>query len=271
MKENNIDMEKYWSNQSDSFLTSKDAGLGAVLYSGMPAWFNKFYDKFQNKAFDDLVHSLDLNNKKALDVGCGVGRWAIKIKKRGADVTGIDFEIDRLKDAKLNPFAKGIKFEQMSASKMIYKNNTFDFSNSITVLQHIPYEEKIKAIQEMCRVTKKGGYIAIIELTDTFDDAEHVFPWPLKSWQEEFEKNGCQLVKSIGNEYAPLPRTLRRLKYLITKKKTISRQRGQVHLNKLEWITLRIVILLSYPIETICIKLLPPKLARHGGMLFKKV
>jgi ubiquinone/menaquinone biosynthesis C-methylase UbiE len=264
-------MMKYWENQSKHFLNSDDEGFGAVIYSGMPVWFNAFYDHFQKKAFYKLVGNSISKDRRALDIGCGIGRWCFRLKSLGAIAYGIDFEIARLKKAKSNPSAKGIIFREMSASNLLFKNNFFDFCNSITVLHHIPYEEKSRAIKEICRVTKKGGRISIIELINTHDSAPHVFPWPLKKWQDEFEKNGCKLIKTIGVEYAPLPRALRSIKYhLGARQETIKRESSRVNLNKLEWIILRIAILLSYPIEAFCTKVLPPRFAQQGGLLFIK-
>jgi ubiquinone/menaquinone biosynthesis C-methylase UbiE len=271
MSNKNTNMEGYWVNQSDHFLHSDSKGLGAVLYSGMPMWFNKFYDQYQTQAFEALTQGLSLKGKRVLDVGCGVGRWSFRLKRLGAQVTGIDFERDRLRQAESNPNAKGIKFVQMSATKMNFGDQSFDLCNSITVLQHIPYGEKEKAIAEMCRVTAKGGYLTVIELIDAFDDAAHVFPWPIERWVAEFEKHGCRLVKTIGNEYAPLPRLLRRIKFMLTHKKTISREGGRINLSKPESAVLRLIILMSYPIEWVCVRILPPNLARHGGFLFEKV
>ena len=45
----------------------------------------------------------------------------------------------------------------MSVNKLDFDDESFDFVNSVTVLQHIPYKEKREAIKEICRVTKKRG------------------------------------------------------------------------------------------------------------------
>lgn len=159
----------------------------------------------------------------------------------------------------------------MSVNKLDFDDESFDFVNSVTVLQHIPYKEKREAIKEICRVTKKGGYISIIELIDMFDDAPHVFPLPYAKWVKEFENNKCKLVRTNGCEYSPLLRLLRYLQYLLTRKKIINREDGKVKIGRFKWLILRAVILLSFPIEEICIKIFPARFARHGAFLFKKI
>jgi ubiquinone/menaquinone biosynthesis C-methylase UbiE len=271
MSSKNLNMKKYWENQSKHFLNTDQEGFGAVIYSGMPIWFNAFYDRYQIKSFTRLVGDLKLKDKKALDIGCGVGRWCFQLKRLGASATGIDFELERLKKARSNPNMKDIKFMNMSATNLSFKDESFHLSNSITVLHHIPYEEKKLAIKELSRVTKTGGYISIIELINTRDKAPHVYPWSIQRWQQEFENYGFRLIKKVGVEYAPIPRFLRFLKYRLgTPQDKIKRETSSVQLSKIEWLILRIAIAISYPLEAICVKFVPPQFAQQGGLLFIK-
>lgn len=266
-----FNMDKYWKELSEQYLDSDELGWGAVLYAGMPVWFNKFFNYFQQKAFNDLTGDVNFQGRRVLDVGCGTGRWCLLLKKKGCNVVGIDLERKRLEKAEGNPKLENIDFRQMSVESLDFKDASFDFVNSVTVLQHIPYREKKEAIKEICRVTKKEGHILIMELVDMFDDAPHVFPLSSKDWIGEFQKNGCQLVKMVGYEYSPLLRTLRYLQYLLIGKKTIHKEAGKVKIGRFEWLVLRIVILLSYPIEEICVRFSPAQFARHGVFLFKRL
>ncbi len=265
------DMRNYWSKISDRYLDSDKLGWGAVIYAGMPLWFNRFFDNFQRKTFNVLTRGINLQDKNVLDVGCGVGRWCLLFKQKKSNVTGIDIERKMLEKAKADARLKGVNFKQMSLEKLDFENKVFDFVNSVTVLQHMSNREKRKAIKEICRVTKKRGHISIIELIDMSDDAPHVFPLPYGKWVKEFEDNNCKLIKSSGCEYSPLLRFLRYLQYLLTGKKTIEKKAGKVKIGKLKWLILKIVILLSYPIEEICRRIFPARLARHGGFLFQKL
>ena len=55
------------------------------------------------------------------------------------------------------------RFYITSGEKLNFRDESFDLTFSITVLHHIPYNKKEKMIKEMCRVTRKGGYTAIME------------------------------------------------------------------------------------------------------------
>lgn len=264
-------MNKYWKRLSQQYLNSDHLSWGSVLYLGMPLWFNKFFDYFQKKSFNNLTKNICFSNKVVLDVGCGIGRWCLLLKKKGSYVVGIDLEKEKLNKAKADVLLKDIKFKQMSLEKLKFNNETFDFVNSVTVLQHIPYNRQDLAVQEICRVTKKGGYISIIELIDMFDDAPHVFPLAYKDWIKKFNNNGCKLIKAMGCEYTPVLRLLRYLQYLLTRKKTINRKSGKVKISRLNWLILKIAILVSYPIESVCVAVCPPRFARHGAFLFLKM
>jgi len=67
--------------------------------------------------------------------------------------TNIDFEEKRF--IKEN---KNLRFKLEDATKLSFPDNVFDMTYSISVIEHI-YKNYNKAISEMIRVTKKGGYI----------------------------------------------------------------------------------------------------------------
>jgi ubiquinone/menaquinone biosynthesis C-methylase UbiE len=53
-----------------------------------------------------------------------------------------------------------LKFETQDAKALTYADNSFDLVYSISVLEHI-YDGFLKAVEEMIRVVKPGGYIYI--------------------------------------------------------------------------------------------------------------
>ncbi|MFQ5453210.1 MAG: class I SAM-dependent methyltransferase [Candidatus Zixiibacteriota bacterium] len=205
-----------------------------------------------------------------LDIGCGVGRWCNYLSGYSNNIIGIDIDHIRLKQAKTNLESKNIELLQASVTDLQFKANSFDLITSVTVLQHIPNQKKEKSIQEINRVTKTNGYAMIMEMTDIFDDAEHVFPLEKEKWQEQFEASGFLLVKEYGYDYTPILRLLRWIQYKITGKKFINRKGNKVRLSGFKYFILWLSLLLSYPLEIICTWLLPVKYSRHVGFLFKK-
>jgi 2-polyprenyl-3-methyl-5-hydroxy-6-metoxy-1,4-benzoquinol methylase len=75
-----------------------------------------------------LEKEIDYNNKfKILDIGCGTGRHAIELAKRGYSVTGIDLSVSQLEHAKEKAVQQKviIDFRQYDA-RMPHFRNTFD-------------------------------------------------------------------------------------------------------------------------------------------------
>jgi len=273
----NYDYKTYWEERARSTITNDDFKLGAICYFDMPKWFNAFFDYFQKKAFLDLVKIVgNVKRKEILEIGCGTGRFSKLVADNDIDVYGIDISGEMLKYAKRNVL-NGI-FVRMSATTLHFQNSTFDLVLSATVLQHLPYCDQEKAIKEICRVTKKNGYIIILELCDLEDRAKHVFPRTKEDWIMSFQKNGCNYINSKNVEYVPL---LKFSKILVSKILNRSEKKKDLTdkgipsgfsrnvLKHIYYFSLRISIYFSYPIEEFLYHLNLNK-ARHCAIIFRK-
>ncbi len=110
----------------------------------------------------------DLNLKPGdtvLDLGCGPGLWtrllAEKVKPNGR-VVGIDFSSDLINYAaenlKKDPLNNIIEFRKENFYDVSFKENTFDFVFFGNCFAYVT--DYFKILEEMKRVTKKGGRIA---------------------------------------------------------------------------------------------------------------
>jgi len=104
----------------------------------------------------------DFASKKVLVVGSGTGGELVNFHKDGADVFGVEPNIDALtishiKARKIN--LDIAKIREGYAESLDFKDNKFDFVYCYTVLEHVKDVEQ--SISEMIRVTKEGGYIFI--------------------------------------------------------------------------------------------------------------
>jgi len=104
------------------------------------------------------------SNPKIIDVACGTGNQSIAFAKKGFSVVGIDLSPDMLKYAnkKKKPFYK-LKFIRKDATRIPYKNSSFDVSSISFGLHDMPEEIAIKILKEMMRITKKNGEIIIVD------------------------------------------------------------------------------------------------------------
>jgi ubiquinone/menaquinone biosynthesis C-methylase UbiE len=135
---------------------------------GYDEW-SKFYDTDKNVIFhvegDKILKMLEpVKNKKILDACCGTGRYSIKLAKKGAIVTGIDFSKNMLNIAK-NKAKKqdlDINFKIGNVLNLPFKNNSFDIVICALALSHV--KNLKKALFELNRVLKKNGILIISDL-----------------------------------------------------------------------------------------------------------
>ncbi|MFH1290275.1 MAG: class I SAM-dependent methyltransferase [Nanoarchaeota archaeon] len=107
----------------------------------------------------DFPEIFDVEGKKVLDVGCGAeapfSYYLSEVKK--ANVFAGDVSKDFVSSAR--KFAKKAKISVFPGEKLPYKDNEFEIAYLFDVLEHV--KDPLKTVQELKRVTRKGGYIYI--------------------------------------------------------------------------------------------------------------
>ncbi|MEX2245463.1 MAG: class I SAM-dependent methyltransferase [Dehalococcoidia bacterium] len=269
----NAELQVYWSRLSNRHLADSRDGFEVICYAGMPPWFNRLMHRYQVKAFRRLLRRESFAGADVLDVGTGVGRWARWYAGwPDARVVGIDIEPQRL--ARARSLGGGVRYEEMSADALTFEDASFDVINSVTVLQHVPHDVKRRAIAEMARVLRPGGRVVLFEVTDTSDDAPHVFPWSASQWRREFARHGFVVRASVGDQYIPVLRALKRVHGTAhgagSRQEIDALKAGRESLlDRAKMAVLFGGVAASYPIEEIC-RFLPARLARISGFLFEQ-
>ncbi len=126
--------------------------------------YNKIYSLFHSTRqylWDDiLVFKKYLHdNMSVLDIGCGTGRlYQIFQEFQGVDYIGLDQSEGQIAMAKQDfPDNKYIVSEM---TNLPLEDKKFDFVFCIATLHHLPdVESRKKALLEMRRVLKPGGYL----------------------------------------------------------------------------------------------------------------
>ncbi|KAE8375720.1 S-adenosyl-L-methionine-dependent methyltransferase [Aspergillus bertholletiae] len=101
-----------------------------------------------------------------LDVGCGPGTITMDLANYvpQGKVVGLEHMSGHevLQQATSTAKEKGlqnVEFTTGDAHALPFDNNTFDITHAHQVLQHV--SDPVRVLQEMCRVTKPDGYIAV--------------------------------------------------------------------------------------------------------------
>lgn len=107
--------------------------------------------------------------ERVLDMGCGAGRHAFEMYKRGADVIAFDQDPDELAtvrewfaamcDAGEVPIGAEADVKEGDALSLPFADGEFDRIVAAEVLEHIPAD--IQAIHELVRVLRPGGTLAV--------------------------------------------------------------------------------------------------------------
>ncbi len=112
---------------------------------------------------DKVVGVVDAERgSRILDVATGTGKQAFAFARKGYDVVGIDISKDMMEVAKKNNMHK-VEFQVADAARMPYQDGCFDVSCISYGLHEMPYSIREKVIEEVARVTKLEGIVAIVD------------------------------------------------------------------------------------------------------------
>lgn len=126
--------ERMWNESSYSNWSPGEAAVGTFV--GIVPW-----------AQDDSL----------VDLGCGTGRAGLVLSKLGFNVTLLDF-CQRAVQATHLPFVEACLWDLPFMR--------FDWIYCVDVLEHIPPEMVDQVLQQMAKITNKGGYLQIALFED---------------------------------------------------------------------------------------------------------
>lgn len=148
-----------WNQPCFNALKDELIGLYRSVGGGMPLM--RFWEQVRAIAFLGNVH-----NKTILDVGTRESMVPTYLTNHGATVTAID-----LAPHLIRGFTGTI--EQGDATALKYADESFDFVLSTACIKHIPGWGDKAAMQEMARVLKPNGLLAV-----SFDYGPTYEPYP---------------------------------------------------------------------------------------------
>lgn len=103
----------------------------------------------------------EFHNPKILDIGAGTGRYSVALAEEGYDVTAV--ELVKYNLGILKKKNSSVKAYQGNATKLSrFEDESFDLTLLFGPMYHLySHEDKLKALNEAKRVTKKGGIILV--------------------------------------------------------------------------------------------------------------
>jgi SAM-dependent methyltransferase len=194
------DAQRYWEERAKAFAWRDDDGWAAVCHRGAPLEYNRFIDWAQRRAFRSMLRRADIRPPaKALDIGCGTGRWTRLLHELGFEVQGFDVAPSMV--ARAAEIAPTIPFGVASATSVPVQDESVDLLVCITVLHHLPLSEQEEAVAEIARVLRPGGRCLALILVKTLPSGSWCFPRSRGDWIQLFQRQSMDLVHASGEEY----------------------------------------------------------------------
>ncbi len=128
------------------------------------------WERIRKSYFDDRVTSLAIekllpSNLVLADVGCGTGVLTLELARLARRVIGIDLSRGMIHNAKRLAREKNVQnvdFRLGDAEKLPLPNASVHGAFCVMVLHFLESPER--AVEEMCRVTRPGGCVILVDL-----------------------------------------------------------------------------------------------------------
>lgn len=130
-------------------------------------YYGEAYELLRTRFERNGLHGRFAHGLKALDAGCGGGRYTVALRRFGFKrVVGVDLSEEGIRDAKARLRCSGldgVSFRRGSVLHLPFADRSFDFAFSNGVLHHT--KDMPRGFRELLRILKPGGsgFVYVIE------------------------------------------------------------------------------------------------------------
>ena len=163
--EDEYEATRYWSERGGALAKTAPHRAICSVHHGLR--FNKAMHRLQSATLEPQFASAQGNSTEdvpfdVLEVGAGVGRWALSFDLAKTRFVGVDISEGMVEAARAN-FPEG-RFDRLGSDLILpYDDESFDMVFSVTVMHHNPTPAKRTLISEMWRVAQPGGRLMFLE------------------------------------------------------------------------------------------------------------
>lgn len=147
-------------------MKNEPAARPVELLSSYDQWRTGVLGRITDQIEEKLIFELlgDIRGRTIIDIGCGDGKLAVELWRRGAMVTGIDTSKSMIAAAQRRARHHGadIHFKVADGGWLPLAGNLFDVVAAVTVLCFV--KEPITVLREAHRVLHPGGRLLLGEL-----------------------------------------------------------------------------------------------------------
>lgn len=129
-----------------------------------------YLDKYYKCNMPEIEFFKEHQIMKVCDAACGFGAYSLAFASNGFEVYSFDISETAVEIARAGLKRYGVNAENVKVASILatkYQNETFDGVIAHSVIDHLTVSDAQQALEELLRITKKGGLIMI-----SFDTAE---------------------------------------------------------------------------------------------------
>ncbi|HEX4903808.1 MAG TPA: class I SAM-dependent methyltransferase [Acidimicrobiales bacterium] len=119
-------------------------------------------------AFDRLLERVPAGAKRGLDVGCGEGEMARRLRQRVQHVTAIDPDESSIAEAR--SFGDDIAYEIADLQSAHLAAGSFDVVSAVAVLHHMDHRE---GLTQLASLVAPGGLLLVVGLARSRTPSEY--------------------------------------------------------------------------------------------------
>lgn len=139
--------------------------------------YKKYINLNSHFKFIDIFKENNILN--ICDVGCGFGKYSAICSQNNFKISGFDISKESVNLTRNTLEGLNLKFNELcvcSITDIKYPSGHFDGAIAHAVIDHLMVKDAAKALNELFRITKKGGliYITFDELADDDNEINHV-------------------------------------------------------------------------------------------------
>lgn len=122
-----------------------------------------FFARRKVEVLEDITRARvgPLSSLSVLDVGCGTGTTDRLLAPRVHHLAGVDISEAML--TKASDAVPEAEYRWYDGEKLPFQDEAFDVVITICVLHHVAVSNRLKFVNELVRVTRKGGVAVIVE------------------------------------------------------------------------------------------------------------